>query len=468
MLFLFLLAAVTGVVILTAKPRFYVSATAIGDDSDYRKILGPAEPAPEKIGNLLKTLKIIRANDRVRIEYPNSVYPSSRLLNYTVHRVGGAEGATTAEGDFRLIHQGIGYGEFPPNDLQRYSTDVPARYFDPGEGTELSTNEVARLMESHDPSLSFRGTFPSVKFLFEYPKDEKLKVIGYHLFDARTKTRLTGGYSWGGNDGKAHVQMNVKKWHAGPVELVVDLATGPTEVIEIPPKEGEVIRQPDWELQLAAVVEGDDSGTSSGSSGTNSYVELRFKKNEDKRRPEISFLFLGDPWAYHLPVDLEIIDKDGKKTDDGGGGSSGRYVRKGTRGKLEDIGFIRATIYKKVRRVVFELPTIYGLPNENDNLQNLFDLRIPYVRVKTQWEFREAIEGMTQLKFAARSPTFKPPPGYFPMEFHDVTPLDLLDEYLAQSPTPQAVAVDEEKRKLILDEPLVQKLIKKIGKVLGK
>ena len=313
MLFLFLLAAVTGVVILTAKPRFYVSATAIGDDSDYRKILGPAEPAPEKIGNLLKTLKIIRANDRVRIEYPNSVYPSSRLLNYTVHRVGGAEGATTAEGDFRLIHQGIGYGEFPPNDLQRYSTDVPARYFDPGEGTELSTNEVARLMESHDPSLSFRGTFPSVKFLFEYPKDEKLKVIGYHLFDARTKTRLTGGYSWGGNDGKAHVQMNVKKWHAGPVELVVDLATGPTEVIEIPPKEGEVIRQPDWELQLAAVVEGDDSGTSSGSSGTNSYVELRFKKNEDKRRPEISFLFLGDPWAYHLPVDLEIIDKDGEE-----------------------------------------------------------------------------------------------------------------------------------------------------------
>jgi len=466
-LFALTLAAIAVVVILASKPKYFVDPKREGKKDDYLKIVTRAEPGPGIDTELFKQLRITRTNESVRIVYPDSTHPDSRLLNYALHRVEGAGGIPTPMGRFSLRYQGIGYGEFESDELQNYDSDVTARYFDLRAGRLIPTNDVPNLIEGHERQLGFRGAFPKVRYLFEYPQDEKLKVISYHLFDANTKTRLTGGYSWGGQDGKAYVEMDVKKWHSGPVELVVDLATGPVETIEIPPREGEVIRQPDWELRLAAVVEGDSSGTSSGSRGTNSYVQIRFRENET-RRPETSFLFLGNPWAYHLPVDIAVTGKDGKEMTGGGGGSSGRYVRKGIRGTLEAIDHVRATIYKDVKRVVFTLPTVYGLPKENDEITNLFETRIPYMRIKSKWEFREAIEGLAQLRFAARTPAFNPPPAYFPIEFHDTTPRELLEEYLSHSPQPQAVAVDVEQGKLILDEPVVQKLIKRIGKSLGK
>ncbi len=260
----------------------------------------------------------------------------------------------------------------------------------------------------------------------------------------------------------------MKKWHAGPVELVVDLATSPVERIEIPPEEGAVIRQPSWELHLAAVVEGDSNGASSGSSGTNSYVEILSNQSEEKNRKETTFLFLGDPWAYHLPLDLEVFGKDGKKLSNAGGGSSSRNLTKSIRGSLDEVDHLRATVYKDVRRIVFEIPDIHGLPAKNNDLSNLFDARVPYLRIKTKWQFRETIEGLTQLHFGGRVPTFNPPTGYFPAEFHDVTAVELLDEYLAYGPKPQAVAIDEEKRRFLLEPPLLERLGKKIGGIFKK
>jgi len=356
----------------------------------------------------------------------------------------------------------------PPEKLNQFAAPVEARHFDPATGEEFAEEAARQRLPRHERDIRYRGVFPTVKFFFTYDPEEELKIIGYSLFDARTRASLSSGYSWGDQEGVAYVEMEVKKWHAGPVELVVDLATSPVERIEIPPEEGAVIRQPSWELHLAAVVEGDNNGSSSGSRGTNSYVEVRLNQSDRKDRKETTFVFLGDPWAHHLPLDLEAFGKDGRKLNNAGGSSSSRNLTKSIRASLDEVDHLRATVYKDVRRIVFELPGIHGLPAKNDEVSNLFDVRVPYLRIKTEWQFREAIEGLTQLRFGGRVPVFNPPPGYFPAEFHDVTAVELLDEYLAYGPKPQAVAIDEEKRRFVLEPPLLERLGKKIGGIFKK
>ncbi len=466
LLILVVFGVVVTVVILTGRPRLFVDPSKPGNVKQYEEIVGPAAPAPDKTAAFLESLRVIRTNDRVRVEFQGNSSVSSRLLNYTLHRVKGAGALKLPKGEFRLRYQGIGHGAFQADELDDYSARVKPRFFDLTDGRELATNEVAEVLSRQPRSMNFRGAFPKVRFLFGHRADEELKIIAYHLFDARTKASLSGGFSWGDQDGLAHVEMDVRRWHSGPVELAVDLAVAPVEMVEIPAKEGAVIRQPAWDLHLAAVTEG-DSGTSGGSTSTNSFVEIRAKRTNDDR-PEISFLFLGDPWAYQLPIEIEVIGKDGKPMQSSGRSSSGRYIMKSVRGEPGEVDHIRAKIYRDVRRVVFELPTIHGLPNENDGLKNLFDARIPHLRFKSQWEFRQAIEGLTQLRFGSPAPPFQPPAGYFPKEFHDVTPRDLLEEYLAYGTKPQDVAIDGEKRALILDETPIQKLIRQLKKLLGK
>lgn len=267
-----LLGVIAGVVVYGTKPRLYVDPAAESDSGKHREIITVAKPAPARKDDFLEGLTVVRTNNRVRVENPDNHDGSSRLLDYQLFRAKAGESIQLPKGTFRLEYQSIGYGEFPPDKLDEYSTRVEPRHFDLATGEELDEETTKKRLPRYERDLSYRGVFPTVKFYLTYDPEEELKVIGYSLFDARTKASLSSGYSWGEQDGMAYVEMEMRKWHAGPVELVVDLATGPVEHIEIPPEEGSIIRQPSWELHLAAVVEGDNNGSSSGGSGTNSYV----------------------------------------------------------------------------------------------------------------------------------------------------------------------------------------------------
>jgi len=463
-----LLGLAAGAIVWGSKPRLYVDPTAEGNADKHREIVALAKPAPEKQDDFYESLNLTRTNNRVRIEFPNSERQSSRLLDYQLHRLKAGESIQLPRGPLKLKYQSIGYGEFPADKLKEYSVRPEPRHFDVATGEELDEEAAKEQLPRYEGNLEFRGLFPTIKFFLTYDPSEEIKFIGYSLFDARTKASLSDGYSWGGSDGMAYVEMELKKWHAGPVELVVDLATSPVERIEVPPREGAVIQQPSWELHLAAVTEGDSRGSSSGSNGTNSYVQVNFTQDKKKDREKTTFMFVGNPWASHLPLDLDAIGKDGKKLNNAGGGSSSRYLNKSIRSALDEVDHLRATIYKDVRRLVYEIPAVHGLPVENDGLSNLFDAHIPYMRIKGKWEYRKAIESLTQLSFSGRAPVFERPASDFPIEYHNITPRELLEEYLAYGPGPQSVAIDPETHRFVLVPPPLERLRETFEKIFKK
>ena len=87
--------------------------------------------------------------------------------------------------------------------------------------------------------------------------------------------------------------------------------------------------------------------------------------------------------------------------------------------------------------VLFTLPRIPGIPPENEGLEDLFDVRIPFAEISSSKEFHWMICSASQTRFhdvrgergEADLPQTQFPRGYFPRSFVDVTVRELLDEY---------------------------------------
>jgi hypothetical protein len=348
----------------------------------------------------------------------------------------------------------------------RSSIYIPGRFFYP-DGRLIPTNELS---EASSGKLSFEGIYPEVQFVFGHPKEAGIKFIGFHFFDARTHSSLANGYSWGARGaGRMNVETELTRWHGGPVEVVADIGLGPIETIDIPAREGSVIRTKHWMLYLAAVQEGDSRGTSQSSSGNGTTITFRFREEDDDARKETTFVFLGSPWAYHLPVDFEFYDKEGNEIRGGGAGSSSFYRTIRAYAPVEQIHTIRAVIYPDVRRLVFEVPEIYGLPEENYGVKNLFDVHVPYLRIRSRWEFRRAVEDLVQMEFKGRMPNFNPPAGYLPKGFTNATPKEVLQEFMRVAVTnqPSRLHVDSQNHTLELRGPLWEEILLKLKNLVG-
>ena len=456
------LAGLAAVVLLAMSTDPWVSDPSMVRTNflaQYEETMGPAQPPPPLDTIVFTNLVIERTNNSVKISgFPKDT-PSVRLLNYELVRIPPGGSFEYEDGKVELQTLGIGYGTFPAKDINRWSTRVQGTFFTP-EGRLLTDEERDKLIRKYNQTVDFQGQFPKLRFTFEVPDDSKrCKVVSYHLFDVRTKANLASGYSWGGNEGQAYTEIDMERWHSGPLELVMDYCYGPVEYIDIPAKVGEVIRYGGWELHVAAMEKGDRNGSSSG----NGSMTLRFNPDSDKE--ETSVLFLGNPWAYRLPVDFEAVGHDGEEIKTSGGSSSSRYRAISIHANPEDIKTIRARIYTTVRRLVFELPDVFGLPEGNENVANLFDVKIPYLRIKQSYNFDDTIWDLVQMRQTGRGPQIGWPAGFFPREYTNITPRELLMEYSRLATNgPSHVVVDTQANEIRWEDDVPDRLINRLMK----
>ena len=75
----------------------------------------------------------------------------------------------------------------------------------------------------------------------------------------------------------------------------------------------------------------------------------------------------------------------------------------GLRGRAADVKQVRFIVFTNHHRVVLPLPPIPNLPAEYQNVDNLFNVRIPQLNIEREYEFRQLLEETTQMKFAHTS-----------------------------------------------------------------
>jgi len=446
-----------GVLVLILKPdrgsRWVSDPAAQRNSAVYVSMLGPARSSPA-VEQFDARADVIRNGSEIIVEVPQS-RPSSegdRVYGYTLHRAGSDQRAVFPGGSVCLSYLGIAYGAFPVDDPRRDSVSVPARFFD----ANLRPVESKRLQElvpsERDRLLSFRGDFPEVRFSFLIEGPSEFKILNVQVFDVRThRSLLGGGYSWGaGEGGRFWVGARVQIWHQSPVLVVLSLAHGPAKTNLVKAAVGATAKHDQGELRLVGIFRQIDPGWSIESATAAERLTLRLADPAQTNRPaQTTFVWYGIPQASPIPLELDYLDADGAVLADRGRGSSGAFLLSGFPEPAQKVSSVRIRSFPHIRRLVFYLPEIPGLPEENRGVQNLFDVRIPYVRIKEDRRMREFLANVTELepRFSQMPSAI---PGFFPFARTNILVREVAAQYKAALSGAQQVRVSPNEQHFIL------------------
>ncbi len=250
--------------------------------------------------------------------------------------------------------------------------------------------------------------------------------------------------------------------------MVIDLACGPVQNIEIEPKVGQVIRLPYAQYQMLEVASTSLAEARIETESKEAVVSLRFYPVKEESGS--TFVFCGIPQAWDLPFEREYVARDGHLGIARSEQSNASHIVDRVSLNLKDIALVRAKYYPNARRLIFHLPELPGLPEENRHVDNLFAVKIPYVRLETSWDFVRCIQDATQLNFtfSGPAPVTMFPPGYFPHSFENVTPEELLAEYLKYKYPNRVVRVDAKNNTLTFADPTLKSWKEKVQSLLGR
>jgi hypothetical protein len=442
------------------RDRLISDPAALRPSETYDKAMRPPPATQPFDEGLLQLSAFTKTSNSVQVTYPQQIGKEQEALRYSVQQVSSEQRFDFPGGSFSLDSIGVAYGALPAGQELEYSVRFPGRYFHPDLRPFTEADVTAKFRRKWDKEIQFSGKSPGVKFTFSLSGSNDFKILTAQAFDARTHRVLSSGYSLSSIERRGFVlTQDLKMWHPAPFELAVTVAHGPIAYLTNQPVIGQLIRHPEGVLKIAGIAEGKSSSWSSSSDGTTNIMRINFEP--DVQDPETIFLLLALPQAMAMPIDVEFLDDTGKVLPGGSsGGAGGSMLVASTRAPLEKISIIRVKIYPVVRRLIFRLPEIPGLPSENKNVQNLFDVRIPYLRLLTEHDFKETIAGILQMEIQNYQ-TLNIPPGYFPKAFVNVTPRDLLNEYVKFLPQRRQVRIDPVAQTIALEEPYLMKLWKR-------
>lgn len=457
-----LLLAILPAVLLTACNHApHSSPTALRDTNAYCKAIAPAAPGaldPQALDHFT----ITHEDTSILVTYPsnNGAEEGGDGFAHAVDRLKPGEKLEGDEASFEFV----AFAASGPG-ISKASTNmfVPLEYFSPG-GKLLDESELKRLgFQTWDLTEYVGGnygedySFPQLKVVYGARQSPPGYCTPVGLFDARTKQSLVGGYSYSQISRKnlGHVELHPRAWQATPMELVLDVELDGKCVIETNPIPDLVIPVPGGRVKLLGLWDG-YSGSWSGSSSGNGPTTARFGLDTSGKETNAVALYATEPPG--LAVHVEILDAQGKEFEAHGGGTSGAIRVAGFRGRTADVDQVRFTVFTNHHRVVLTLPPIPNLPPEYQHVANLFDVRIPRVKVQREYDLQRLISDATQMKFAYTRWQSGMQTNSFPLDLTNVTPAQLVHIYQGNLTNGCMVVVDEQKQEIRVEPTPLEKV----------
>ena len=339
----------------------------------------------------------------------------------------------------------LGLGSIVPDANNMLGNELRYNFFDvsgqPASEKDIYSNLGMFSSPTEYVSHFLIKPFPSVKFGFHFSDIEDLKIYNIMVFDTNTHKLLSTDYSSMTAGSYGWINTTLSLWHRTPVDVVLDISCGPSEIYEFPPMAGEGFEREKFSCRLLGVFENVDNNSQPWELrrilSNNSYTIM---------------YFVCQPGAMNSPLTFDYIDKSGKVI--------GSYARTGEdcsylsilRESLENITTIRATYRPHRCHVVFHLPFIPGLPEQNEDIDNLFDIHIPYAKFRNANQLGKFISDTLQFSFFyiyGNPPKKSISSIQFPLELSDVTIRDLAKIYTKGG----TLKIDKKNDRLELEYP---------------
>jgi hypothetical protein len=410
-----------------------------GGQPDYlQKAISPAQPLEKFDDELLNKYIITEDANSYQIK-PPSENPPENSYPFELYEMNPGESLKMGDGNVRLVSMGAAFLDV--NNMMQNEFDF--NLYDSNYNV-MSVNDIDRkgLYRPVEYVSNIRYDEPvSVRLEFQYNNVEDIKFHSISIFDANTHKSLTSGSSWTGNENSCRFNAEIPLWYRTPVDVVFDISYGPSQTYEFQPKAGEGFENEYFKCQLLDVFKSVDASQ---------YGSTQF--NKTTKDPGSAFYFVCQPTTDKIPVTFEFIADDGSKVNGGSSNGGHRYITI-LRQPLEKITLIRAKYRTNRYRVMIHFPYIPGLPVQNANIDNIFDVYIPYVIFNNKQEMESFLKNTLQLNqiIATGTPRKKSIGDVkFPLEFRATTLRDIAKVYAAGG----NLNVDIENNRLELKYPV--------------
>lgn len=451
----------------TSSPGLYSDPAKPRQNTQYTNLLKtyleiPSIP-PDPITNAIISTN---GNEIVVSIKDQSIGTNKIKVPVTLHRAGTSNRVSIANGS--VVFEMLQTGWIVPTTNFPYSIQFPGNYYLP---TTLEKLDPKKLLPQYKNQLQFEGDFPTAQLYFLKTNLTDFKIIGYTAFDARTKFTLTTSYSSAISENSWWFRGSVPIWHQTPLEIATTIATGPCIFYEAAPTIGTEIRHDSGLVKFLGAIDQGINGWSSSSSSGSETLRLTVDPTQSSgQNPECTLIFYIFPEAVYLPFDIEALDATGKSINSLGNSFGGKMLTTKFAGYSKDIKQLRLKIYPNIHRIIWTLPELPGLPEENRGIANLFNVKIPYMRFRYEGEYQTALRKLVQMDMNYLPLTY--PNGYFPTYRTNFTAKDLFTEIESKiPPTPpfanRILIADSQKNKIELKPPLWQQLIEKAKKLVG-
>jgi hypothetical protein len=442
------------------------SPTALRDTNAYFKAMSP--PAPPRALNVqaLDQVSVTLEGQTLVATYPGnwSSGDESDGFGHSLVRLKPGEKLEGADATFEMVAFAVS-GPGLSKAMTNREHFVRLDHFAP-DGKPLDADALKKLglkkwdLEEYDYS-SGGGLdygFPKLKVRLGSVQRRPGHISPVGLFDARTRCAMNSGSgTWQiYSNSLGGVEMRVHAWHATPLELVLDVELDGKVVVETNAIPEMRVTLPGGEVKMLGLWDGSSHSWSSTGGSARDPASMRIDLQRRDKETNALALFVSEP--RQLAVHIDLLDGRGRILESSGGGSGSGLRVAGIRGRAEDVKKVRFTVYTNHHRVVLLLPPLPNLPPEYLHVDNLFETRLPQIRINYEYEFQRAIEQATQMKFKYSSWLPSMPTNLFPMLRTNVTPTELLMEYRRHLTNTCTVVVDEQKNEIRVEPTQAEKI----------
>tara|TARA_R110002096_G_scaffold373589_3_gene567084 strand:+ start:3170 stop:4573 length:1404 start_codon:yes stop_codon:yes gene_type:complete len=328
----------------------------------------------------------------------------------------------------------------------------PAKFIDPHTHDPVENWDDQKSYGTPSFYLSSRTHWPEVMFLVETSNDDAFRWMGFRILNAENQTSLSSGSSY--HHAKlSQMSTRFEAWHNPPFVLAIDFAYGPAERRMLKLEPGATASFSQAEIRLHELHTG--KWSQSSRSGDNDSVTQTLTRRDPESEGHLGLLNYA-PKEFGTQLQVRLPD----------GSSPFVHAYQGfaywtSRNPLpnEEIEFL---FLPNRGRILFHLPPLPGGPNNGAPVDNLFDLRIPYLEAEPNYQLLELIRKSTDLTANLSGWTSYSSGTGDPEVFEDATIAELLDYYVAGVGMGR-VKVDQQQHKIVNTTPLWERIKKWLG-----
>ena len=387
----------------------------------FDKLTAPGKTYSIETEKFLKTVFTNVTSDAITVEHPigaklRDLTPS----DVTILPLNGGKASDGASVRIKCI--GTALSEQP---LKRGEVvKAPLKFYRP-DGSILSEKEIRKILpQDHESEVRFFSSWRRrMRFYLDISGLTDVEIAGTNCLERNMKTIITRGTVSHSENELYYVEHNLSVMHSPSALLLVDLAYGETETVNVAPLAGSEAEFSNTTCRVEAFMAGMSWG------GHDSRGKYKNFTIDAKYKDRTILVISRPPNTFYSQFDITLITHEGKQVTPDLEDYSNIATMQNYRIKQDEIKSIRITYKPQIRRFLIPVEKIPGTPEENSDIENLLNVTVPAVRFERENEINSFLGNMLGLHIwkSVRSSSAK---TFFPKEYKNAKVGEILQDYL--------------------------------------